>query len=129
VLAELHTGYVLFQSDSLATMLARIVGVMGVIPEYVLVEGKDAPNFFTAGGEIYEQAEDGSYSLIYPKRTSLKARLHLQGSAGDEEAKGFLDFIAALLDLDWRRRPTATEALQHPWLKGAYENDVYYEAA
>lgn len=41
VLAELHTGYVLFQNDSVPTMLSRITGIMGPFEKHVLARGKD----------------------------------------------------------------------------------------
>lgn len=36
---------------------------------------------------------------------------------GDE---GFVQFIQYLLTIDPERRPTAIEALQHPWLQTVY---------
>ena len=128
VLAELHTGYVLFQNDSLATMLARIIGIVGLFPEYVLREGKETFKYFTSSGLIYQTNEDGSFALVYPKKTTLRARLHVSSQASQDELE-FVEFVRNLLDLDWRRRWTATQALQHPWLADAYENDVFYEAA
>ena len=35
VQAEMHTGYVLFQNDSLPTMLARIQGIVGPFPAHM----------------------------------------------------------------------------------------------
>lgn len=40
ILAEMLTGYVLFQNDSIATMLARITGILGPFPESVLSSGR-----------------------------------------------------------------------------------------
>jgi serine/threonine protein kinase len=82
----------------------------------------------------YERTEEGSYSLIYPKKTCLRARLHLhphtacphtlpsEGSLDLTQAQEeglFLDFVSQLLCLDPCLRPTAEEALAHPWLRGA----------
>ena len=128
VLAELHTGYVLFQNDSLASMLARIIGIVGVFPAYVLQEGRETFKYFTSSGLIYQSNPDGGFALVYPKKTTLRARLHVGPQAMQEEEE-FVEFVGSLLDLDWRRRLTATRALQHPWLADAYNNDVYYEAA
>ena len=44
---------------------------------------------------------------------------------GDEAL--FIDFLRTLLQINWRERPTATQALTHPWLIGALENDVTYD--
>lgn len=46
---------------------------------------------------------------IIPQETSLED--HLQVS--DEL---FLDFVRSLLEINPQKRPTASEALQHPWL-------------
>ena len=46
---------------------------------------------------------------MVPKKTSLKARLRTDDAM-------FLDFIRCLLDVDKDRRPSAREALQHPWI-------------
>jgi serine/threonine protein kinase len=91
--------------------------------------------------------------LIYPKKTSLAARLHLevpllipvlfparccncfsfhlpfllQGYPDNSDEDMLLDFIRFLLDLDPAGRPSATDALDHPWLSDADTVDVYYE--
>ncbi len=51
----------------------------------------------------------GLYDVLRPKRTSLKARV----PAADE---GCTAFLSALLTIDPSQRPTAAQALQHPWL-------------
>ena len=53
--------------------------------------------------------------MYEPCATSLRTRLRC-----DDE--GFLDFVAALLTLDPAHRPTAAQALQHPWLRRVYED-------
>ena len=40
ILAELLTGYVLFQNDSVAAMLARISAIVGPFPETILARGR-----------------------------------------------------------------------------------------
>ena len=47
VLAELHTGYVLFQSDSVPAMLAKISSVVGPFPEHMLLKCKEFSKFFS----------------------------------------------------------------------------------
>ena len=56
-----------------------------------------------------EASAEGGFVLLYPKRTSLAKRLHT-----DDEK--FLDFVSQLLQMDPTHRPTAQEALNHPWL-------------
>jgi serine/threonine protein kinase len=128
VLAEMHTAYVLFQNDSIATMLSRIEGILGPYPPYMVESSPEAPKYFNMSGVIYERdEEDGSFSLIYPKKTSLRARMHLppQGVASEDEEL-FLDFVTAMLQVDPQRRPSAAEALTHPWLEGADHLEVAY---
>lgn len=135
VLAELHTGYVLFQNESIATMLSRITGILGPFPPHVLKNGSESSKYFSAVSNIvYERDDDGSFQLIFPKKTDLASRLHLPNSnnsnnsrynikedqnamTGDQEL--FLDFVRQLLHLDPLQRPTAQAALCHPWLADA----------
>lgn len=35
--------------------------------------------------------------------------------------QGFIDFVAYLLEINPKRRPTASEALKHQWLSYPYE--------
>ena len=133
ILAELYTGYVLFQNDSVQGLLSRVIGIIGPIPEYMMKEGKLVSNFFTREGLIYMEApdeEEESQSGVHPsqrkkkprkddeelkvhilvaKKTTLKERL-----ATDDEM--FIDFVRWLLEVDPMKRPSAQEALTHPWL-------------
>jgi len=51
----------------------------------------------------------GRYEILRPKRTSLRRRV-------PEADAGALAFLKALLTVDPAQRPTAAQALQHPWL-------------
>lgn len=138
----MFTGYVLFQNDSVATMLARITGILGAFPPHVLEKGRDAQKYFTAAGTVYEvDKETQEYSLVFPKETYLASRLHLpeygelldayiaRRNNGDTDTSDipddvlFMDFVRQTLLLDPELRPTAGEALTHPWLQGADEID------
>jgi len=35
--------------------------------------------------------------------------------------QGFIDFVAHLLEVNPKKRPSASEALKHPWLSYPYE--------
>uniref|UniRef100_A0A0D3JS64 Protein kinase domain-containing protein n=1 Tax=Emiliania huxleyi (strain CCMP1516) TaxID=280463 RepID=A0A0D3JS64_EMIH1 len=108
ILGELHTGYVLFQNDSLATMLARIVGILGPFPQRMLERGRHTHKFFV-GDTPYERDASGAICLLRPKPSSLRHRLH-------SDDKLFLSFVGSLLKVDPDQRPTAQQALQHPWI-------------
>ena len=128
VLAEMHTAYVLFQNDSIATMLSRIEGILGPYPRHMVETSPESPKYFNLSGMIYERnEEDGTFSLIYSKKTSLRRRLHLprRGEASEDEEL-FLEFVNYMLQVDPDKRPSAEQLLNHPWLDGAEELDVYY---
>jgi serine/threonine protein kinase len=126
-MAELFTGYVLFQNDSVPTMLSRITGILGSFPPHVLINGKDSGKYFTLSNIVYERDEDGSFHLIFPKKTMLSSRLHLdprrsyvnKSEAQQQDEDLFVDFVRELLLLDPRLRVTASQALHHPWLRDA----------
>ncbi len=54
--------------------------------------------------------------VIVPKRTLLKNRLKCE----DEK---FVEFIRFLLKIDPNERPTAEQALNHPWFKVKYKDE------
>lgn len=59
------------------------------------------------------QQETNELEYIAPEESSLQH--HLQISDSD-----FIDFLKCLLEINPKRRPTAREALQHPWLTHSY---------
>ncbi|XP_054786182.1 uncharacterized protein LOC129292627 [Prosopis cineraria] len=115
ILAELCTGNVLFQNDSPATLLARVIGIIGPIDQNILAKGRDTSKYFTKNHMLYERnQETNRLEYLIPKKTSLRHRLPM----GDQ---GFVDFVAYLLVVDPNKRPSAAEALKHPWLSYPYE--------
>jgi len=134
IIAELWTGNVLFQNDSVQGLLARVIGIIGPLPESMLASGRHVNNYFTSDRLLFQGATEGTkikdnehlseemvelikqhrkgkkkVQIIVPKRTSLKARLKTEDAM-------FLDFVKCLLQVDKDRRPTAREALRHPWI-------------
>ena len=127
ILAEIYTGNVLFQNDSVQSMLARIIGICGPIPNWMFEKGKLVNDFFTKEKLIYmEPNNEGNESsaqedpreagkkihILVPKRTSLRKRL----KTNDEY---FFSFVKSLLEIDPNLRLTAAEALKHPFLTEA----------
>eukprot|EP01068_Selenidium_serpulae_P016172 Selendium_serpulae@DN6274_c2_g1_i1.p1 len=139
ILAELWTGYVLFQNENVASLLARVVGIIGQIP-YYMAQRAPVP-YFTADGQLCEligsndrgraprfptesrfgagsRDRERMYRILVPKSSSLEQRFRVN------DAK-FVDFIRSLLQIDPCQRPTALEALKHPWLQpGLYPDGV-----
>ena len=138
-------GQVLFANHSTQSMLARISGVCGPFPKWMLVKGKNVSQWFTSAGWIFEtqddrqaehdrQAEeegegDGreaeSMYFLRPKRTTLEHRLRVTGrgsNRGDDwggaSGEAFLDFLTQCLEIDPRKRLGTAEALEHPFSTG-----------
>lgn len=135
ILAEMLTGYVLFQNDTIQGLMARVVGIIGPVPEHMMKKGKLVGNYFTKEGLIYQDpqeenenkgdpqapsepqtrkrrrvpGENMKVQILIPKATTLKHRLKT-----DDEA--FIDFVRWLLEIDPDKRPTAKEAMKHRWL-------------
>jgi dual specificity tyrosine-phosphorylation-regulated kinase 2/3/4 len=146
IIAELFTGYVLFQNESVVGLLARVLGIIGPIPEHMAHEGKLVSSYFTEEGILFQEAggvdmhsqnvsestkrrhrkkmekEGAKYSLLIPKQTTLKARLN------NTDDDLFVDFLAGCLEIDPEKRLSATEALAHPWLtKAEYPEEAEEE--
>jgi dual specificity tyrosine-phosphorylation-regulated kinase 2/3/4 len=88
-------------------MLSRISAIVGPFPES-MQHARHGHKYFV-DGTVYERDRSGVPFLLRPKRTSLAARLHT-----DDEL--FLSFVGSLLRVDPAERPTAEQALQHPWI-------------
>lgn len=124
VLAELFTGYVLFQNDSVPAMLARISSILGPIPQEVLNKGRESFKYYSSSSVVYEKTDDQTVSLFFPKQTTLAARLHLDAATLSQDETQFVDFVGTLLGLDPSKRVTAAEALQHKWLEDADKLEI-----
>jgi serine/threonine protein kinase len=170
VVAEMFTGEVTFQNDSIVSMLSRIEALCGPFPRHMIAQGRQSSNFFTECGLLYEKVSSGQgderkegssnggesdgsdgdedkkgkpryCDIFQPKTTTLSARLgyppdllknYDSGKKLTRDVKReamFADFIRQLLTIDPETRPTAAEALKHPWIQYATslsENDVKY---
>lgn len=111
ILAELYTGEVLFRNKSVATLLARMVSIRGPFDSELLARGADSHKYFTKEGFPFEMEEmSGALVVLRPKRTCLRRRL---GECDDD----FVNFLEQLLRVNPDARPTALEALEHPWIR------------
>jgi len=114
ILAELYTGEVLFPNEPVPMMLAQMIGIVGPIDMEMLELGQETHKYFTDDYDLFTKNEEtDQLEYLIPEKSSL--RRHLQ--CPDSE---FVDFLSYLLQINPRRRPTADEALQHPWLSFAY---------
>jgi serine/threonine protein kinase len=159
VVAEMYTGEVTFQNDSIVSMLSRIEAICGSFPRHMVAQGRQSGRFFTKSGLLYEVVDESDqeggknapgpnddesdsegdtsvqFDIFQPKSTRLSSRLGFDADLMDDFASDphcsrdflskrhlqqiFTDFVARLLTIDPDGRPTAHEALQHPWMKYA----------
>jgi serine/threonine protein kinase len=117
---------VLAQADSDAELLAKIEGTVGPIPGRLVNEGQHSHSFYTRSRQLYRavpaQAEGAPglaerLELLKPNKAGIQVR-----APGGDEA--FYDFVRRLLSVDPAQRPTAAEALAHPWLQHKYDGVV-----
>ncbi|KAL8161029.1 hypothetical protein V2J09_012518 [Rumex salicifolius] len=114
ILAELCSGEVLFPNDAVVMLLARVIGLLGPIDLEMLLRGQETNKYFTKELDLYYVDEETEQvELIVPEKSSLERQL-------PESDALFLDFVKNLLRINPKRRPTAKEALQHPWLLHTY---------
>lgn len=138
ILVELVTGDVLFSSETVPEMLARIVAVCGrPLPRGMLWEGRHTQEFVNKFGCIYElgnKDRDENAEDSYFVYTPLPLEVDENGAPlSDEElpyamlraklaAHGvvdalFIDFVQQCLTLDHKLRPTSQDLMDHPFLK------------
>ncbi|CAN6565395.1 unnamed protein product [Malus baccata var. baccata] len=115
ILAELCSGEVLFPNDGVVMILARMIGMLGPIDLDMLVKGQETDKYFTNELDLYHINEETSQlEYIIPEESSLENHLQVTDI-------GFIDFVKSLLEVNPERRPTAMEALEHPWLSYTYD--------
>ncbi|XP_028793454.1 dual specificity tyrosine-phosphorylation-regulated kinase 4-like isoform X1 [Neltuma alba] len=116
ILAELCSGEVLFPNEAVAIILARMIGMLGPIDLEMLVKGQETHKYFTKEYDIYHVNEEtNQLEYIIPEDWPLEQHLQVSDMM-------FIDFVRFLLSTNPRRRPTAKQALKHPWLSYVYDS-------
>jgi serine/threonine protein kinase len=102
--------------------IAKLMRLGGPIPSPNLSKTEIVDEFALA--EYFEKE-----SFVHPQ-TGVDEKFIKVGTIHQELEKvegpidpGCIDFIESLLVVDPARRPSAKEALQHPWLKESSESD------
>ncbi|OIW04105.1 hypothetical protein TanjilG_00665 [Lupinus angustifolius] len=116
ILAELCSGEVLFPNDAVVMILARMIGMLGPIDLDMLAKGEETHKYFTKEYDIYHVNEEtNQLEYIIPEESSLEQHLQVTDTM-------FIDFVKCLLSINPKRRPTARQALKHPWLSNIYKS-------
>mgnify|MGYP000874235393 FL=1 len=120
VAIELALGFLPFQFASTELVLAAHKATRGPFPPWMM-EGPLGSIYFSGSGSVYEvdprAAAPGAYLLRAELNTTLHELLAQQlDPAIFGDVVSFSNFAETLLTIDPDRRPTAAEALQHPWM-------------
>lgn len=90
---------------------------MGKIPKKFIEESRLVKEYFTKDFLLYQPDADDKEvksseltQLMIPKKSSLKARLKADDAT-------FVSFVEHLLQIDPDERPTAREAMKHPFFQ------------
>ncbi|XP_019057727.1 PREDICTED: uncharacterized protein LOC104810102 isoform X3 [Tarenaya hassleriana] len=95
-------------------ILARMAGILGPIDLEMLEKGRETYKYFTNEYDLYHANEEGDdVEYIITEESTLEEHLKVSDTL-------FVDFVRNLLEMNPLKRPSATEALHHPWLSFSY---------
>lgn len=116
---ELATGTYLFSPKRGSDInrrnevhLAQMQETIGIIPRYMIQEGKYGRNYFNRRCEFLHEHVAAS--------TNPLSSLLQHHKFDPTEIKMFADFLSHLVDLNPKTRWTATMAKRHPWLEAVH---------
>jgi len=113
VIAEMYTGQVTFQNDSVTSMLSRIEAICGTFPKHMIENGRQSGQFFTPSGLLYEKDfadddsdnrmaqsgvdgeddsshnQDTTFTVYQPKLTTMAARLGFDSNIMDRKRRNW----------------------------------------
>lgn len=110
---ELATGDVLFDPHSGDNFdrdedhLALMMELLGMMPRKIALGGRYSRDFFNRHGDLRHIRR----LRFWPLNKVLEEKYNFPG----QDANAFADFLSPLLDFVPEKRPTAEQALLHPW--------------
>jgi serine/threonine protein kinase len=138
-------GHVLFHSDDNVELLARISSICGPIPQWMIEKGKDSSKYFYGpylvrdvvvenSSTEQEQQSDRVVTVLYPRSSSIEQQMqnHWYPINPEEQSmpsSSLIDFLQFLLEIDYKKRPTAKQALKHPWLASALQSALSFSSS
>ena len=117
ILAELIHGAPIFYAHSSETVLAAQVAALGPLPAYMTHTSPNLSQMFVSGTAIYEIDPKDHPPGAYLLEPLPHARLDRLLSKSVDDLTGVIPFVIDLMQMDPATRPTAQEALDHPWLE------------
>lgn len=113
ILVELLIGYPIFPGENEAEQFLRIAEVIGLPPETLLDRSTRKNVFFDSQGHL-RIIPNSRGKLRYPQTRSIEDYV-------GKEVPLFADFIKGLLVWEPEKRPSAVEALNHPWIISSFQ--------
>ncbi|KAH0787527.1 CMGC family protein kinase [Histomonas meleagridis] len=138
IAAELFLDFAIFASENESDSIHSMVALLGEIPCYLI---SSSPNWW----KYFDVKPHGFVTKIDPKQVLLQNHLYHsifqqlnlfkldqiimshRKITTDEELKAvscFNDFVHSLLQFDHSKRPSANEALRHPFITGYTAVDI-----
>ncbi|CAF0721786.1 unnamed protein product [Brachionus calyciflorus] len=117
---ELATGDYLFEPHSGdyysrdEDHLAHVIELLGQIPKHIALSGKFSKEFFNKKGELLHISNLRPWDIF--------SVLTQKYSWSSEDARNFADFLTPMLAYDTKKRATALECLNHPWISTSIPN-------
>jgi dual specificity tyrosine-phosphorylation-regulated kinase 2/3/4 len=113
ILAELYMGYPIFPGENESEQFLRIAEVIGVPPKPLLDLSSRKSVFFDSSGNL---------RIVPNSRGKLRqpASRPLESFLGSDVAL-FVDFLTQIFQWAPELRPSAAEALDHPWIQSSFQ--------
>ena len=113
ILVELFIGYPVFPGENEAEQFLRITEVLGLAPSSLLDQSTRKNVFFDSQGQL-RIIPNSRGKLRYPGTRTIEDYV-------GKEVPLFADFIKLILQWEPDSRPSAAEALNHPWIVSSFQ--------